>query len=112
MLLFHRALAAGVVDGVVGTALAGEDQLTDGNDIVALLDQILQDPGQGLRGVEGGVVEEDDGTGADFGGHPVGDGGGIVVLPVQAVPAGNGCKGVGGKAFGAVSRQLLHLRCY
>ena len=92
MLLFHRALAAGVVDDVVGAVLAGEDELADGHDVVALLDQILQDPGQGLRGVEGGVVEEDDGPGADFGGHPVGNGGGVVVLPVQAVPAGSGCK--------------------
>jgi len=101
--LFRRALAAGVVDGVIGAVFPGEDQLADGHDVVALLKEVFQDAGQGLRGVEGGVVEEDDGPGADLGGHPVGDGGGIVVLPVQAVPAGSGCKGLGGKAFEVAS---------
>ena len=89
---FHRALSAGVVDGVVRAACSGEDQLADGNDVVALPDEILQNGRQGFRGVEGGVVEENDGPRSHPGGHPVGDSGGIVVLPVQAVPAGSGCK--------------------
>ena len=40
---------------------------------------------QGLRGVEGGVVEEDDGPGLDLGGHPPGDLVRRQLLPVQTV---------------------------
>ena len=92
---FRRTLAAGVVDGVVRAVFAGEDQLADGKDVIALLDQILQNSRQGFRGVEGGVVEEDDGPRPHPGGHPVGDGGGVVVLPVQTIPVGSGCKVLG-----------------
>ena len=86
-----------MVDGVVGAAGPREDQLADGDDVVALLQEVFQNRGEGLGGVEGGVVEEDDGTRPHLGGHPVGDGGSVVVLPVQAVPAGSGCKGLEGQ---------------
>ena len=87
-------LPPGVVDGKVGPVLPGEDELADGDHLVAVLEQIFQNTGQSLGGVEGGVVEEDDGPRGHPGGHPLGDGGGVVVLPVQAVPAGSGCKGL------------------
>ena len=89
---FSGTLSAGVVDGVVFAAGPREDQLADGEDVVALLEEVFQNGGQGLGGVKGGIVEEDDGSRSHLGGDPVGDGGGIVVLPVQAVPAGSGCK--------------------
>ena len=63
------ALAAGVVDGV----LPGEEDLGDGDEGVALLEKGLDDSGQGLGGVEGGVVEQDDGAGLNLAGHPLGD---------------------------------------
>ncbi len=92
--LLDGALAAGVVQGEVLARLPGEDELAHGDDVVALLEQIFQDTRQGLGGVEGGVVEEDDGPGAHVPCHPLGDGGRVIVLPVQAVPAGSGCKGL------------------
>ena len=92
-------LPAGVVDGEVGPALAGQDEPAHRDHFVAVFLQPVQDGRQGLGGVEGGVVEEDDGAG----GYPVGDtlrdGGRVVVLPVQAVPTGSGCKGLGEKGF-------------
>lgn len=93
--LLDGALAAGVVQGEVLARLPGEDELAHGDDVVALLEQVLQNPRQGLGGVEGGVVEEDDGPGAHVPRHPLGDGGRVIILPVQAVPAGSGCKGLG-----------------
>ena len=44
--LFRRALAAGVVDGVVGAVFPGEDQLADGHDVVALLKGYSRMPGR------------------------------------------------------------------
>ena len=74
-----------MVDGV----RSSEDNLGDGNKGIALLKQGLDDGGQGLRGMEGGVVEQDDGAGLDLGGHPLDDLSGGQVLPVQAVTEGN-----------------------
>ena len=79
------ALASCVVDGVLLAAGPRQDELRDGHKGIALLQKSLDDAGQGLRGVEGGVVEQDDGPGLDLGGHPLGDVGGGQVLPVQAV---------------------------
>lgn len=81
-----------MIQDVVLAAFSVQDELAHGDDLVPFLEEIFQDGGEGLRGVEGGVVEEDDGAGADLGGHPLGDGGRVVVLPVQAVPTGSGCK--------------------
>ena len=77
-----------MVDGVVHAVLAGEDELGDGDHGVALLKQIVQNAGQGFRGVLGGVVEQDDGAALDLPRHPLGDVGGGQVLPVQAVHTG------------------------
>jgi len=74
-----------VVDGVVHVTLAGEDELGDGHEGVALLEKGVDDAGEGLWGVLGGVVEQDDGPRLDLAGHPLGDVGGGQVLPVQAV---------------------------
>ena len=87
----EQALPTGVVNGVVFRI----NQFAYGNHGVAALMHEFQDGGQGLRGVEGGVVEEDDGPGAHVPCHPLGDGGRVIILPVQAVPAGSGCKGLG-----------------
>ena len=51
-----------MVDGV----LPGENDLGDGDKGVALLEEGLDDGGQGLRGVEGGVVEQDNGPGLSW----------------------------------------------
>ena len=66
-------LPAGVVNGVIGAAGAGEDELGDGHKGVPLLEQGLQNGGQGLRGVERGVVEEHDGTRLYLAGDTLGD---------------------------------------
>ena len=76
-----RALPPGVVDGIV----AGEDQLGDGYKGIALLSELFQDGGQGLGGVEGRVMKENDGPRAYLAGHPLGDLVGGDLLPVQAV---------------------------
>lgn len=74
-----------MVDGVVGVVCAGEDQLRDGDEGVPLLEQGLQDAGQGLRRVDGRVVEQDNGAGLHLGGDPLGDLRRGELLPVQAV---------------------------
>ena len=65
---------------------------------VSLLEQGLDDPGQGLRGMDGGVVEEDDGTGAHPAYHPLGDLACREFLPVQTVAAPNSFKALGSSA--------------
>ena len=89
----RRALPPGVVDGVG----LGEDDLGDGHEGIALLEQIFDDAGQGLRGVLGGVVEQDDGAGADLGGDPLGDLPGGQVLPVEAITTSYKGKSLGRK---------------
>ena len=74
-------LAAGVVDGIV----SGIDQLRDGDDGEAVPDEGFQDPGQGLRGVEGRVVEQHDAARLHLGGDTIEDGVRVVILPVQTV---------------------------
>ena len=74
-----------MVDGVVGAAGAGQDELGDGDKGVALPEQGLQNGGQGLRGVEGGVVEEYDGPGLYLAGDPLDNLRGGQVLPIQTV---------------------------
>ena len=82
------ALPARVVNGVVPV----QDQLGDGNKLVPLLEQGLDDGRQGFRGVEGGIVEQHDGPGLDLGGDPLSDLLCRQILPVQAIPAGKGFK--------------------
>lgn len=78
----RRTLPPRVVDGVG----LGEDDLGDWDEGIAVLEQALDNARQGLRGVFGGVVEQDDGAGTDLGGHPLGDLTGGEVFPVQTVP--------------------------
>lgn len=85
-------MTSGVVDGEILAADAGVDELGDGEDGVALTDEVLQDAGQGLRGVLGSVVEQDDGPRLDLGGDPLDDLGSGEVFPVQGVPTGSGFK--------------------
>ena len=56
---FRRKLPAGVVNGVGRV----EDELGDGEDGVAVVDEVGEDSGQRLRRVEGGVVEQHDAAG-------------------------------------------------
>ena len=49
-----------MVDGVICVVGTWEDELRHRHQGVAVLQQGLDDARQGLRGVEGGVVEEDD----------------------------------------------------
>ena len=88
-LRLRRALLARVVDGVVHVVLSGQDQLRDGHKGVTLLQKGLQNGGQGLGGVLGGVVKEDDRPRLDFGGHPLGDVRRRQVFPVQRVNVPN-----------------------
>lgn len=83
-----------MVDGVIGPAGARQNELAYGDNLIALAQQSVQDARQGLGGVEGGVVEENDGAGPDALGHALGDGGGVVFFPVQAVPPGSGWRGM------------------
>lgn len=59
----RRQLPSGVVDG--GAAL--EDQLGDGNDGIAVLEEVFDDGRERFGGVERGVVEQDDAAGVDLG---------------------------------------------
>ena len=76
-----RTLAAGVINGI----LPGEDHLGDGYKGISLLEQALDDIRKGFRGMEGGVVEQDNGAGLHPAGDPLGDLTGGNILPVQAV---------------------------
>ena len=77
-----------MVDGVVSR----QDQLADGHHGVAVVDEILQNTGQRLRRVKRRVVEQHDASRLHLGRHPLIDGVGIVVLPVQGVPIGKDLK--------------------
>ena len=70
---------------VVDIGVAGEQDLGYGDDGVAVLLQRLDDPGQGLRRMFGGVVEEDDAAGTDVFQHPLLDLLCRDALPVQTV---------------------------
>ena len=84
----RRELPPGVVDGVVSR----QNQLADGQHGVALVDEILQNPRQRLRRVEGGIVEQHDAPRLHLGGDPLVDGVRVVVLPVQGIHIGNDLK--------------------
>ena len=102
-------MLSGVVDGIVCAALAGEDELGDGDEGVALLKQSFKNPRQSLRGMLGGVVEQDDGAGLDLGGDPLGDLGGRKVLPVQTIYVPNRGKPLGHLFFRGCSTCPLPL---
>ena len=76
---------------VNGVAL-GIDQAADGHHGVAVLMHILQDGGQGLRRMQGGVVKENDAPRLQMLRDPLEDGIGIVILPIQTIPIGKGLK--------------------
>ena len=61
----------------------GEDELGDGEDGVAVVDEAGEDSGQRLRCVEGGVVEQHDAARLYLGGHPPADGVRVIILPVE-----------------------------
>ena len=77
-----------MVDG----AGRGEDELGDGEDGVAVVDEAGEDGGQRLRCMQRGVVEQHDAAGLDLGGHALADGVRVVVLPIQRVPIGKDLK--------------------
>lgn len=84
----RRKLTPCVVDGVG----LGEDKLADGHHGVAVIDETGEDGGQGLRRVQRGVVEQDDAPLLHSAGHPLADGVGVIILPVQGVPIGKDLK--------------------
>ena len=84
----RRELPAGVVDGVG----RGENELGDGEDGVAVVDEVGEDSGQRLRRVEGGVVEQHDAARLHLGGHPPTDGVRVVILPVEGIHIGKDLK--------------------
>lgn len=83
-----RELPAGVVDSVG----RGQNELGDGEDGVAVVDEAGEDSGQRLRRVEGGVVEKHDAARLYLGGHPPADGIRVVILPIEGVPIGKDLK--------------------
>ena len=94
-LCLRRALHTGVVHVV----LALQQDLRDRHHSVAVLRHVVQDGGESLRGVEGGIVEQADGPALYPLRHPLGDFACRDVLPVQTVPAGKGFKSLGHKEF-------------
>ena len=84
----RRKLPSRVVDGVVPR----QDQLTDGQHGVAVVDEIFQNTRQRLRCVECRVMEQHNAARLHPGRHPLIDGVGIVVLPVERIPIGNDLK--------------------
>ena len=78
-----------MIQDVVLAAFSVQDKLAHGDDLVPLLEEIFQDGGEGLRGVEGGVVKKSDAARLYFFGDPPGDLVGLQILPVQTVTAGN-----------------------
>lgn len=83
--LRHRTLSPCMVDGV----LAGQDNLRDRYKGVPLLKQGLDNGGQGLRGMEGCVMEQNDGPGLDLSRDPPGNLPSRQVLPVQGITERN-----------------------
>lgn len=61
------ALRRILVTGEVDDKVTGEDDLGNGNEGVALLQQTFDDGRQGLGGMLGGVVEQNDGAGTFYG---------------------------------------------
>ena len=88
---FRGELPSRVVDGVVLPV----NELGYGHHRQPLVDETLQYLRQSLRRVEGGVVEQHDAALFGLACHPLADGGGVVVLPVQAVTTGNKGKSCG-----------------
>ena len=80
--------------GVVQREVPLQQQLGDGHDPVAVLQQELQHVGQGLRRVLRRVVEQHDVAGADALRDPPGNLLRAQVLPVQRIPGGSGFKGL------------------
>ena len=74
-----------MIDGV----FAVEDQLRDGDDGIAVLDERFQDRGQGLGCVQRGVVEQNDAAVGHLACDALVDRRGVVVFPIQTVPTGN-----------------------
>ena len=74
-----------MVDGI----LPVQNDLGDGDKGIALLKQGFDDGGQGLRRVDGGIVEQYDGAGLHFPGDPADDLVRRNLFPVQTVTACN-----------------------
>lgn len=87
--LLYPALTAGVVHGVVLAAGPRHNQLGDGDEGIALLQQTFNDARQRLRRMLGSVVEQDNGAGLHLGGDPLGNIGGAQVFPIKAVTVRN-----------------------
>lgn len=78
-----------MVNGIISAAGARKDELGDGNKGVPFLEQGLQNGGQGLGRMEGGVVKENDGAGLHLAGNPLDDFRSGQVLPVQTIAVPN-----------------------
>ena len=94
-----------MVDGVT----ARKNKLGYGHKGIALLQQTFNNTGQGLRGVLGSVVEQNDGARAHLAGNSLGDVCGGQILPIQTVPTGSGWKALGDKGF-QIRKQMISCR--
>ena len=80
-----------MIDGV----LPFQDDLGNGDESIAFLQQMLDNTRQCFRRMLRGIVEQDDAAGLDFARHPFRNIRRRQVFPVQAVTTGNGCKSLG-----------------
>lgn len=90
---------------MVHDVITVQNQLRNGEDGVTFFDKIFQNGGQGLRGVEGGIVEQHDAPRSDSCGDSGVDGVGIIVFPIQTVPKRNRVKTLcrkGLRTFGSI----------
>ena len=71
--------------GVVDVIFSRQQKLRHGHDLIPLLQQVLNDPRQGLRRVLGGVVEQYDAPIRDFGRDALVDVVRAQILPVQGI---------------------------
>lgn len=93
------ALALNLPASVVDDVRLWEGELGNGHKGVPLLEQSLQNGGQGLWRVEGVIVEENNGSGLDLGGNSFGNLRSGNLFPVQTIPIRNSFKTLKAMAY-------------
>ena len=88
-----------MVDGV----LPFQDDFRNGNEGVTFLQKTLDNIRQGLRSVQRGVVEQNNGAGTHLARHSLGDVRGAQILPIQAVTIP-----YNGKSLGNARSPIYH----
>lgn len=86
------ALAASVIYGIICAAFTRQNDLGNGHKGIAILQQRLDNTRQGLRGVEGSVMEQNNGTRLYLAHNPLGNFRSGQIFPIQAVTVPNSFK--------------------